>query len=293
VTRKLLGFLQLLRPHQWTKNLFVFAPSLFARKLDDPQSLLVVAEAFFLFCAASGAVYVFNDIVDAKADRVHPRKRLRPIASGAVSVPAAALLAALLCAVSVGLSFLSDRSFGAVVICYLLVNVFYSLFAKGLIIIDVLCISFGFFLRILGGSVILDIYLSNWIIICGLLLSVFLSLGKRRHETVLLAEKGVAPGPAVEHYSPYLLDQFTVVVTAATLVSYMIYTMDQHTVEFFGTRNLVFTVPFVLYGIFRYLFLVHEKKDGGDPAMVMLTDRPLLINIVLWVILCLAIIYGT
>jgi 4-hydroxybenzoate polyprenyltransferase len=286
------GLIQLLRPHQWTKNLFVFAPPLFAKKLFDPHCVLVVSAAFFLFCVASGSVYVFNDIVDAKADRLHPRKKLRPVASGATSVSAAAVLSFLLFTAAVGLSFWLDRSFGAIVVCYLLVNACYSLFAKGLVIVDVLCISFGFFLRILGGSVILDIYLSNWIIICGVLLSLLLAFSKRRHEIVLLSENGGSPGPALEGYSPHLLDQFIVVVTAATLVSYMIYTMDERTVEFFGTRKLVFTIPFVLYGIFRYLYLVHRKQDGGDPALVMLTDRPLLISIVLWVILCLAIIHG-
>ncbi len=285
------SLLMLLRVKQFNKNLFVFAPLIFSKRLFDWHSFSDVFVGFLLFCLASSSVYIFNDIKDIESDRQHPKKRFRPLPSGKVSVMVAIIVSATLGVVCLVFSFFLGAQFGFIVLSYMIISVFYSIILKHLVILDVMVIAAGFVLRVLGGAAIVNIYPSNWLIICTILLSLFLGFSKRRYELVLL---GDAPGlhrKVLEHYSPYFLDQMISVVTAATVMSYMLYTVSEQTVVFFGTRHLIWTVPFVLYGIFRYLYLVHQKEEGSDPAEIMLKDKALLIDIFLWALSCILIIY--
>ena len=280
-----------LRPHQWTKNLILFAALLFARRIHDGRSLLASTEAFLIFCFISGAAYLFNDIIDLERDRLHPVKQTRPLAAGLLAPSVAGWAAMGLTAASLFSAFALSSWFGVVALGYFLLIAGYSLFLKNVVILDVLAVSFGFVLRAIAGAVAIDVAFSKWLLICTMLLALFLSLNKRRHELTLLA------GGAAEHrrilgeYSPYLLDQMIAVVTASTVVCYALYTQAPETVAKFCTDRLVWTLPFVVYGIFRYLYLVHQREEGGNPSRVLLNDRPLLMAIGLWAATVVTIIY--
>ena len=271
-----------LRPGQWTKNLFVLAGLLFGRRLFDPDSAALAVAAFVIFCALSSAVYLFNDVIDREADRVHPLKSTRPIASGAVSPRVALITAVILCVVGVVAALLLRPLLGLVAGAYLLLLIVYSVFLKHLVIVDVLTIAAGFVLRAVAGAVAVTVPISQWLLVCTTLLALFLALSKRRHELTLLAGGAIEHRRILQEYSPYLLDQMVGVVTASTLVAYAIYATSTETAERLGTDRLGLTIPFVLYGIFRYLYLVHQKRGGGSPAELLLADRPLLICVALW-----------
>jgi 4-hydroxybenzoate polyprenyltransferase len=289
--RQLTQLLISLRPHQWTKNLVVAAALIFAERLYHVPSLLLAGGAFVVFCVLSGAVYLVNDLVDLEGDRRHPVKRTRPLPSGALS-PSVAKAAAVGLAVS-GLagSLLVGWRFAAVAALYYGAMMAYSLFLKHIVVVDVLVVAMGFVLRALAGAVAIGVAFSHWLLICTLLFALFLALAKRRQELTLLA------GGAAEHrrilgeYSPYLLDQMIAVVTASTVVSYALYTLAPETVARFGTDRLVWTLPFVLYGILRYLYLVHQKEEGGNPSKVLLNDRPILVTVALWAATVVTLIY--
>jgi 4-hydroxybenzoate polyprenyltransferase len=281
-----------LRPSQWTKNLIIFAALMFGQRLLDPRSLLYASAAFVIFCALSGVVYLVNDIADRDADRRHPVKMSRPIASGALPVPTAVTAAIVLAAVSLVAAFMLRPLFGVLAAGYVGLLALYSGPLKHIVIIDVLTIAIGFVLRAAAGAVAIDIAISHWLYVMTILLALFLALSKRRHELVLLAERATGHRPILEEYSPYLLDQMISVVTASTLVAYAFYTVSPETVSKFGTDQLGLTLPLPIYGIFRYLYLVHQKEGGGSPAEMLLTDRPLLICAALWVIAVGIIIYG-
>ncbi len=281
-----------LRPSQWTKNLFVFAALMFAQRLLDPTAVLQAVAAFLIFCALSGVVYLINDVADRDADRRHPVKMLRPIASGAVPVQVALGVAAVLGAAALGAAFWLRPSFGIVAASYLALLSLYSGPLKHTVIIDVLTIAIGFVLRALGGAVAIGVQASHWLYVLMMLLALFLALSKRRHELVLLGTGATGHRKILEEYSPYLLDQMIAVVTASTIVAYAFYTISPETVEKFGTDLLWMTLPFPLYGIFRYLYLVHQKEGGGSPADLLLTDRPLLVCVGLWAATVAVIIYS-
>ena len=287
-----------LRPSQWTKNLFVFAALLFGQRGSapaflDPQAILQATAAFAIFCALSGIVYLINDVADREADRLHPLKRARPIASGAVSPRAAIATAVILTIAALSASWLLRPMFALVAVAYVALLALYSGPLKHIVIIDVLTIAIGFVLRAVAGAVAIDVPISHWLLILIILLALFLALSKRRHELVLLADGATGHRPILEEYSPYLLDQMIGVVTASTLVSYVIYTVSPETVQKFHTEYLGFTLVFPLYGIFRYLYLVHLKEGGGSPSDMLVNDRPLLACVALWAISVAAIIYGT
>jgi len=287
------ALLALLRPRQWSKNLVVFAGLIFAQELRSSRLVWESIAAFALFCLASSAVYILNDIVDREQDACHPVKRLRPIASGAVAVPTAAVLALALGGSALGMGLWLGKSFALVLAGYVALIVAYSLLLRNVIILDVMAIAAGFVLRAVGGAVAIQVEISPWLIVCTTLLALFLGLSKRRGELVAVGEENaVAHRPLLAEYSPSLLDQMIGIVAAATIVSYALYTMWPATVEKFHGHNLALTIPFVLYGMFRYLYLVHRKGEGGSPENVLLTDKPLALNIVLWVIAVVAIIYG-
>jgi 4-hydroxybenzoate polyprenyltransferase len=279
------------RPAQWTKNLLVFAGVLFGRRLLDAHAVAEAIAAFVIFCALSGSVYLLNDIADRDADRQHPLKRLRPIASGAVSLPLAMGTAAILGAVSLASAFRLSAAFGTVAAVYLVLQTAYSHVLKNIVIVDVLTIAIGFVLRAVAGAVAVNVEISRWLFVCTILLALFIALAKRRHEIVLLAGDAVSHRPILGEYSAYLLDQMIAVVTASTLISYVFYTISPETAEKFGTEWLGLTIPFPLYGIFRYLYLVHQREGGGSPADLLLTDRPLLACVALWAAAVAVIIY--
>jgi 4-hydroxybenzoate polyprenyltransferase len=282
-----------LRPSQWTKNLIIFGALGLGQRLLDPQAVAAAVAAFAIFCVLSGVVYLINDVADREADRRHPVKMRRPIASGAVPVNVALATAFVLGTTSIGAAFWLRPMFGVLAACYLGLLAIYSGPLKHVVIIDVLTIAIGFVLRAAAGAVAIDVPISHWLLILTILLALFLALSKRRHELVLLADGATSHRPILEEYSPYLLDQMIAVVTASTLISYVIYTVSPETVQKFHTDYLGLTLVFPLYGIFRYLYLVHQKEGGGSPSDMLLNDRPLLACVALWAAAVAAIIYGT
>ena len=279
------------RPGQWTKNLLVFAGLLFGRRLFDAPAVLDAVAAFGIFCGLSSAVYLINDIVDRESDRRHPLKANRPIASGALPVSAALSAAITLGAAMMAASLVLGWRFTTVAASYLALQGLYSGPLKHIIIIDVLTLAGGFVLRAIAGAVAVHVGFSHWLLVCTTLLAVFVGLAKRRHEIVLLAESAASHRPILGEYSAYLLDQMIAVVTASTLIAYVFYTVSPETQQKFGTQWLGITIPFPLYGIFRYLYLVHRRDGGGSPADLFLTDRPLLICVALWALVVALLIY--
>lgn len=281
-----------LRPGQWTKNLLVFAGLIFGQKLLIPSDVATAAAAFGLFCLFSGVVYLINDIHDRDADRLHPTKSKRPIASGAISVTAAWTFAAVLTVGSLGAAYALDREFFEVGLAYVLLLAGYSVWLKHSPVLDVLVIAFGFVLRAYAGSVVLHVPFSHWLLVLTLLLALFLATAKRRAEYVALAGAAAAHRPSLEHYSLPMLDQMLSVVMACTLLAYAFYTISPETVTKFGTDHLLMTFPLPIYGLFRYLYLIHRGAGGGNPSDLLLSDRPLQLCVVAWGALVAAIIYG-
>jgi len=280
-----------LRPGHWTKNLLVFAGLLFGQRLLEPRAVGAALAAFAIFCALSGVVYVINDIADSESDRQHPLKSRRPIASGRVTVPAAAATAAIVGGAAIAASFALGPRFALVAVAYLGLQALYSGFLKHIVIIDVLTIAIGFVLRAVAGAVAVDVAISHWLLVCTVLLALFIALAKRRHELVLLADGATSHRRILSEYNPYLLDQMISVVTASTLLAYIFYTISPETEAKFGTSWLWLTIPFPLYGILRYLYLVHRREGGGSPADLLLSDRPLLVCVALWALAVALVIY--
>ncbi|MCL4811456.1 MAG: decaprenyl-phosphate phosphoribosyltransferase [Vicinamibacteraceae bacterium] len=280
-----------LRPSQWTKNLVVFAALLFGRELLDLRSFVLAAAAFVIFCALSGVVYLVNDVVDRENDRQHPIKRHRPIASGRLGPRLALGVAIVLAAAALVAAAAVGRGFLLVAAVYLGLLSVYSGPLKHAVIIDVMTIAIGFVLRAVAGAVAIGVPISHWLLVCTILLALFLALSKRRHELVLLQHGATSHRRILQEYSPYLLDQMIAVVAAATLVAYALYTVSPETIDKFGTDRLLLTLPFPIYGIFRYLYLVHQKQGGGSPAEMLLTDRPLLACVALWAVAVGTILY--
>ena len=281
-----------LRPEQWTKNLVVFAAALFGGRLFDPAALGLTVATFFIFCALSGAVYLFNDIADREADQRHPLKRSRPIASGALAPTPAVVLALVLGLGGTAAAFWIAPTLGIVAGLYLALLLAYSAILKHLVIVDALTIAAGFVLRAVAGTIAVAVPFSQWLLVCTTLLALFLAFSKRRHELTLLADGAADHRRILHEYSPYLLDQMIAVVTASTLIAYSVYATSPETAQRLGTNRLGLTIPFVLYGIFRYLYLVHQKRGGGSPAAMLVTDGPLLACVALWAATVAVILYS-
>jgi 4-hydroxybenzoate polyprenyltransferase len=281
-----------MRPRQWTKNGLLFAGLIFAHELFNMTSVLQTIAAFLLFCLLSSAIYIINDIKDIERDRRHPLKSKRPIAAGELSVPAATIAAILLIVVALAGAFRLDPGFGVVALIYCLLLSAYSFWLKHIVILDVLVLAIGFVLRAIAGAEVIDVEFSSWLLLCTILLALFLGLSKRRHELVLLGDNAHSHRKILEEYSPHLLDQMIGVVTASTLMAYALYTMAPETIEKFGTSYMIFTIPFVIYGIFRYLYLIHQKEQGGNPTTILVSDKPILINVVLWGVVSALLIYA-
>jgi 4-hydroxybenzoate polyprenyltransferase len=269
----------------------VFAALVFSKHLFERGPLLRSLLAFALFCALSGAVYLLNDVADVERDRLHPVKRRRPVASGELAVRTAALVAAGLGLAALGGSWLLGPAVLISAACYVVLNLLYSLWLKEVVIVDVLAVSLGFVIRAVAGGVAIGVAVSDWLLICTVLFALFLSLSKRRHELTSLSDAAPGHRASLAEYSPYLLDQMIGVVTASCLMAYAFYTTAEETRQKFQTDRLAWTIPFVLYGIFRYLYLVHQKEKGGSPTDVLLTDRPLLVAVALWAAAVVAIVY--
>ncbi len=281
-----------LRPSQWPKNLFVLAPLVFGSRLGDAAAVTRALLALLAFCCAASAVYLVNDLRDREEDRLHPRKRLRPLAAGTLSVPAAAAAVVALVAAAAALAFVLGGGFSRVLAAYLLMNLVYTLWFKHMVILDVMCISLGFVLRVLAGAEATGVQVSSWLFLCTTFLALFLAFSKRRHEITLLAEGAAGQRPVLDHYSPAFLDQMINVVTASAVVSYALYAVAPETVAKFHTQGLIYTIPLVLFGIFRYLYLMYQRDDERNPTEAILHDLPFLLNMALWGLAVVWIVYG-
>jgi 4-hydroxybenzoate polyprenyltransferase len=280
-----------LRPQQWIKNLFIFAPLIFSRNILNQPLFFKTVAAFAAFCLISSAHYIFNDLRDIEEDRRHPLKSKRPLASGRLKKGPAVVAMILIGAAGLALAASIGRPFLIIAASYLVLQTAYSMWLKHVVILDVFVIAAGFLIRVVAGGLAIQVEISSWLLICTILLSLFLAMGKRRYELVLLDKDAASHRPILKEYNTYLLDQMISVVTASTLLAYCLYTISAETVAKFGTRNLIFTVPFVLYGIFRYLYLIHQKAEGGTPEALIIRDKPLLADIFLWIVAAALILH--
>jgi len=287
----LVEILKSLRPYQWTKNLFVFAPIIFSQNVFHVPYLIKTILAFAIFCLLSGAVYIWNDLSDIEEDKLHPLKSQRPLASGRLGKTAATSAFLVFSLVALGCAFLLNFNFFILALAYLLLQVLYSAWLKHVVILDVLLIAAGFLIRVSAGGVVILVDISEWLLICTFLLALFIALSKRRHELVFLEKEAGNHRPSLQEYTPYLLDQMISVVTASTVVAYCLYTISEETVAKFGSTRLIYTVPFVLYGIFRYLYLIHKKGEGGSPESLIIKDKPFLAGILLWIVSAVILLY--
>lgn len=282
----MLYYLAAMRPKQAIKNFFVFVGIIFSGNLLNTQMLLKVTGSFIIFCLLSGAVYLINDIADLEKDRNHPRKKNRPLAAGLISARGSAVLAGVIVTVSLASAFLLSPALGIISAAYFCLMVLYSFYLKSIIILDIFTIALGFVLRVMAGTEVIQVYLSPWAVMCTFFLALFLALGKRRNEKIVLGENATSHRLSLETYSLALIDQMISVVTTSTVVSYFLYTFrsGQH-------LSSMITVPFVLFGLFRYLYLVYSENSGGSPEEIVIHDRPLQIAVLLWIAASFANLY--
>lgn len=284
--------LALIRPKHWIKNIVVFAPLVFAREMFEPLQAWTAFRAFAAFCLTASAVYILNDIADAGADRRHPEKRHRPIASGAITVPQALVGLALLLAIVALLCLTMTTTFVVLLSLYFVLNLAYSWKIKDVMLLDVGVIAGGFMLRVLGGAYAIGVQVSSWIVLCSMFISLFLGFAKRRGELVHFSTSAEpAPRPVLRRYSLAFLDQMLTIAAAATVIAYALYTVAPRTIEMFGTDRLIYTTVFVIYGVFRYLFLIHSGEKSENPTNALTSDVPILVNGFLWIAACVYLIY--
>lgn len=290
----IVNLIRLARPRQWIKNFFVFAPLLFSKHFFEPSYVFKSFEAFVVFCFASSSVYIVNDIMDAESDRAHPKKKYRPIASGEVSVRQALIYLVAIFILIALLLYVQKPEVTGIVILYIAANLVYSFYLKSIVLIDVFLISFGFMVRVLGGAAAISVSLSSWMVLCTIFISLFLAISKRRAEL----SQSTAGGENIEKqrkvlkdYSVEFADELNTIAAAGTIISYALYTVSDRTVQMFGTGKLIYTTPFVIYGIFRYMFLIHKKNLGDSPSTIVAKDVPIMVNVLLWFVSCIIIIY--
>lgn len=287
---KLLELLRLMRPHQWVKNIFVFIGLLFGHAWHDPNLVVQVVIAFVAFCLLSSAIYTINDIIDLDQDRNHPKKYKRPLAAGLISISAAFTLATLLGLLGLVLAYIASPTVLSILLGYALMNIAYSLWLKHVVILDIFIIATGFMLRILAGTLGVGIPPSQWLLLCGLMVTLFLGFTKRRAEIIALTDDKTAHRKVLEHYSPVLLDKMIGITAAGLIMSYSLYTMNPDTIRIHGTANLIYTVPFVMYGVFRYIYLLHHQSRGGDPSHDLVRDPHLFAVVGAWLIATILLI---
>jgi 4-hydroxybenzoate polyprenyltransferase len=281
---------RLFRPSQWIKNFFVFGPLLFSGRAFDADALANALGAFVAFCLASSGVYALNDVADREADRLHPVKHLRPVAAGRIAPRTAVVAGAVLALAGLGVAWLVRPGVALFVALYLAVNLAYNARLKSVVVMDVFAIASLFVLRLLAGAAAVDVKPSVWLLLCGGLLALYLGFTKRRHELVLLGDDLAGHRAVLAHYSPAFLDQMSMVLLSVTVVCYIMYTLESATASAVGTDLLSYSTVFVLYGVFRYLFLVHQR-DGGSPTQTLLNDRQLLLVVAFWLVYCALVIY--
>lgn len=288
----LLALVKTMRPKQWAKNIFVFAGIFFDGRITDPSRLAHSAAAFAIFCLLSGAIYLVNDLVDIDKDRLHPKKRFRPLPSGQLKPGVAWVAAVILLIGCIGAAFALSVGFGLVALLYGAMMVLYSFVLKNLVIVDVMTIAAGFVLRVVAGAVAAEVTrFSPWLYVCTTLLALFIAINKRRHELLLMRHDANSHRAILEEYSVPFLDEMTALVTSTTLAAYSFYTFSAPNLPV--NHAMMLTIPFVLYGIFRYLYLIHTRGLGGAPEDIVLGDRPLLVAIVLWGLTAGLVIYGS
>jgi len=279
-----------MRPKQWTKNIFLFAALVFDLKLFNPVPLGKTIAAFALFCLLSSTVYLINDLADIERDRLHPAKRNRPLPAGRLPLSWAYWAAIILPAISLPLSFYLDFAFGLIALSYLLLQVAYSFGLKNVVILDVMTVAAGFVLRVGAGAAVAQAErFSPWLYVCTTLLALFIALGRRREELILLADNANQHRKILEEYSPAFIDEMLNVVTAATIIAYSLYTFSAENLP--ANKSMMLTIPFVIYGLLRYLYLIHQKNMGGSPEEMVLQDIPLLVNNLLWGLAAVIILY--
>ncbi|HNY86434.1 MAG TPA: decaprenyl-phosphate phosphoribosyltransferase [Candidatus Hydrogenedentes bacterium] len=291
MTDRMLLIPRLLRVYQWPKNLLVLLPLVFAQALADARADILAVAAFAAFCLASSATYLVNDLHDLDQDRRHPDKKSRPLASGRVSPAAAALLAAALLAGAFAAGFPAGRPFLLSLAGYVLLSLSYTFLLKHVFLVDVLVVSLGFVIRATAGAVAIRVAFSNWLVVCTFFLALFLVLGKRRREISLLQGEAENHRAVLAHYTVNYIDHLLMFVAAGALITYTIYTCSPEVVDRLGTDKMYLTLPLVVYGIARYLWLVQEKESGGDPANILLSDWPIVVTVGLWVAACAAILH--
>jgi 4-hydroxybenzoate polyprenyltransferase len=279
-----------MRPRQWAKNVFIFAALVFDEQLTQKEPLLRTIAGFILLCLISSAVYIMNDVADMESDRQHPTKRNRPIAAGQLSVPLALVLAVAMAAFALAAGFALEPGFGWIITLYFVINLLYSLWLKHKPIIDVMIIAAGFVLRVAAGVVLIEVTrFSPWLYVCTTLLALIIGFGKRRAEIILLEDGANAHRKVLDGYTIGFLDQLIVVVSATTIMAYSLYTFSALNLP--SNNLMMLTIPFVIYGVFRYLYLIHVEDAGGAPEELILSDRPLLATLVLWGLLAVVILY--
>ncbi len=290
MAQKISALIRSLRPEQWLKNGFVLAPIVFSGLIHDPSAWFRSLAAVAAFCAASSAVYLINDVLDREADRAHPVKQNRPIAAGLVSVTEALATSAALVTVALVVAVWLGGWFPLILIAYICLVLLYSAVLKQAVFLDVLVVAAGFVLRVVGGAVAIDVPVSRWLLLVTYLLALYLALGKRRTELTLLGDGAGEHRAVLGHYTLPMVDSAISVVLGATVLAYALYTVAPDTVAKVGSEGLMATVPIVLYGLFRYLYLLHRHELGGSPTKALLTDRPLLICVVFWLIVAAVVI---
>jgi 4-hydroxybenzoate polyprenyltransferase len=284
-------FLQVMRPLHWTKNMFVFAALVFGRKLNESSAIVNAIIGFFCFCLAASAVYIINDIIDRERDRLHPEKNKRPIASGDIKVGSALVLSILCAAASIIFSYILNPAFAAIILIYIVLMIFYSVLLRRVMIFDCIVISTGFCLRAIAGAVAVGVFISPWLIICTFALCLFMAFGKRRSEIGLLQADSESFRVTLAGYTPELLAHMIDVTSGLAVVCFLLYAMDDKTLQIHGSNNLVYTTPLVLYCIFRFSSLIQMGKYSG-PVQLIFRDLPFQIGFILWVIASVVIIYS-
>ena len=285
----MIQYFNLLRPHQWVKNLFLFAPLIFSKHLFDPSFFRTEVLAFFAFCLISSSVYIINDIADREADKLHPVKRNRPLASGAISIGRALVIEGAVLVLIAILGHTLNFKFQFAAGLYFLFNMAYSFWLKKVILVDVFIIAAGFMLRVLAGAFVIGVQVSPWLVLCTLFVSVFLAVSKRRGEILLNVDSDSRP--VLREYDISFIDQIMTVAASGMAISYALYTVAERTVTIFGTENLIFTTVFVLFGIFRYLFLIKKHKTQDNPTFLLITDKVMMLNVFVWFVTCVFVIY--
>jgi 4-hydroxybenzoate polyprenyltransferase len=289
---KLFKYIELIRPKQWIKNLFIFAPILFAGYLFDLHFLKAALIAFIAFCGISSCVYILNDIMDIESDRVHRKKRFRPLAAGDISIFHAKIFFSILLVITFAISLFLSYYFVATIFIYFINNILYSFKIKHIVLLDVFSISIGFMLRVIAGAFAINVSISSWMIITTIFISLFLAISKRRAELSGPNQENLEKQRKVLYeYDVVFADQLNTIAATGTIIAYALYTVSEKAIAAFHTDKLIYTTPFVIYGIFRYMYLLHKKNLGESPSQIVTKDIPIIVNSIIWLIACAVIIY--